>query len=312
MHGSEIIANEKERILLLFDLYCSLLLWVVEYCRESANPENLRGLILEEKHLIALSVDLYVLLSEMIAGAGDNPLVQGTEQYEYRTSDERIRGSMPGRQTDDGSRVWRICLRKNVDAFPLTLFLDEAEKACSRFGFDIKNIFYPDHGTLFNDPVKLERAFKNHTCDPDHFAYEFSFWQQEALGKLKGFLNACSVDEKQFRDGATLAEMPKTERVCFVEENLPTLEPSHWRVGDYLFPIGEVATILHCKAEAVRNWVRRGKGPGGIGWVAGEIVNGCRSFPAREVIPSMREIQQRRQAQECHRRTRSNGLSRQN
>ena len=127
MHGSEIIANEKERILLLFDLYCSLLLWVVEYCRESANPENLRGLILEEKHLIALSVDLYVLLSEMIAGAGDNPLVQGTEQYEYRTSDERIRGSMPGRQTDDGSRVWRICLRKNVDAFPLTLFLDEAE-----------------------------------------------------------------------------------------------------------------------------------------------------------------------------------------
>lgn len=301
--------DDAPPILQHFDLYCALISWSIAWAIAKVKGEEIQGFILCQHELKSIGIDLGEQLSLLIANAVDEPFVRAVVFYEYLTFSRTIRSAQPG-ESVDGTQVWRLCLRSHPTAFPLSILLNAMERESGRLGIQCRDFLFSYHNTLFNDLMKLGQGITSHEFDPFCVSYEFDFWRQGARGKLLGILEACRVNPHTGEQ--TLAEMPASERIDYVEEHLPSLEPDHWSVGDYLFPIGEVAAILHCKADAVRNWVRRGKGPGGIEWAEGKIVNGCRRFPAKEIIPHMREIQQRRQTQERHRRSYSSGAIRQN
>ena len=309
--SSDYRISEKQEdaplILQHFDLYCALISWVIAWAIAKLKDEEIQGFILCQHELKSVGIDLGEQLSLLIAQALDDPLVRDVVFFEYLTFRKTIRSAQPGEPVD-GTQVWRLCLKSHPTAFPFSILLNAMEQECVRLGIKCQNLLFSYHNKTFDDLMKLGQGITSHEFDPFCVSHEFDFWRQGARGKLLGFLEACRINPHP--DGTTLAEMPASERIDYVEENLPSLEPDHWRIGDYLFPIGEVAAILHCKVDVVRNWVRRGKGPGGVGWVEGKIVDGCRRFPAKEIIPYMREIQQRRQTQERHRRAHSNAAIR--
>lgn len=161
--------------------------WLVSWCRAQLGLSLYapRGFYLNQEELRCLNQDTAELQAQEMAGSPNDPIVAGTDYYEYRTFDGNESITKPGISVP-ATTVIGISFKPDLCAFPFRLIAQAIRSCCVAIGCSYQQFLIPHFGEPCEDLLRLVNSMMNLECKTEDVAQHIACWRMTVRGLLQG------------------------------------------------------------------------------------------------------------------------------
>ena len=144
--------DEGQRLIRLVNLYYQAHMWMIGWLGK--DPHATSELPVNNDEIDALGLNREELLSLLIANDQSHPWIAATRFFDYKTFDNQIIRTEPGRDLN-GTQVVNLYLKPDPPIWPYPQFLQTFIDVCEKMDVKHEDLLFKFQGITFSDPTRF-------------------------------------------------------------------------------------------------------------------------------------------------------------